>query len=70
MIKVDGDELNYKAYISIGELYGEATITKNFKGGEKSITQKRPDSELRTLDNTHKTKDSHGLKVVKPADIK
>lgn len=42
VISADGDKLNYKAYATTGELYDEATITKDFKTGKKVISQEVP----------------------------
>jgi len=62
VISVDGNKLTYEAYTSTGELYDAATITKDFKTGEKTITQQIPDVEEKTFENTPGTDNSHGIK--------
>lgn len=59
VISVDGAKLTYQAYTSTGELYDEAIISKDFTSGKKTISQKVPDVEARTFDNTPGTKESH-----------
>lgn len=54
VISVDGNNINYKAYTTTGDLYDEAIITKDFKTGKKTIVQKVPDLKERTFKNTPK----------------
>lgn len=51
VVSIDGDQLNYKAYTTTGQLYDEATITKDLKSGQKKITQKIPDVKERSFKN-------------------
>ena len=60
VIGADGDKLNYRAYATTGELYDEATITKNFKTGKKKITQEIPDVKERVFPS--KSGDKKGKK--------
>lgn len=50
VIGIEEDKLTYQAYTSTGQLYDEATITKDFKTGQKTIAQKIPDVEERTFE--------------------
>ena len=59
VIRSEGNELQYKAFTSIGELYDSATIIKDFKSGEKKIRQDIPNFKEKTFENTPGTKDSH-----------
>ncbi len=70
VIDVEDNELTYKAYTSTGELYDAALITKDFKTGEKKITQQIPDVPAKTFENTPGTKNSHGVKPKKKEEPK
>ena len=49
VISADGNKLNYKAYTTTGELYDEATISKDFDTGKKTIKQEIPDVKERVF---------------------
>ncbi len=51
VISADENKLNYKAYTTTGKLYDEATITKDFNTGEKTIKQEIPDIKERIFPN-------------------
>lgn len=55
VISAEDNKLNYKAYSTTGELYDEATISKDFKSGKKTIIQKVPNVKEKVLDKGSKT---------------